>query len=133
MGKPSFLLDFSHQTEIAEALSAERLERFIGVIYRPESERLSHYAYAELTKQFDAYVWFDETMPWTRDGARLQFPQNAIATRLFEAADHVDFVPDTSHIACGRRLGLHFRLSRLPRSEQVELLLHATYLALTSA
>jgi protein-L-isoaspartate(D-aspartate) O-methyltransferase len=60
-GKPRFLLDFSGRPEIAEALTVERLERFIGVIYRPESERLSHYAQVELARQFDAYVWFDET------------------------------------------------------------------------
>lgn len=60
-GKPHFLLDFSRRPEIAEALSPERLERFIGVIYRPESERLSHYPQVELAMQFDAYVWFDET------------------------------------------------------------------------
>ena len=38
-----------------------RLERFIGVIYRPETERWSHYAEASCREQFDAYVWFDET------------------------------------------------------------------------
>jgi erythromycin esterase-like protein len=38
---------------------AQRLERFIGVVYRPETERLSHYMRASLPKQFDAYVWFD--------------------------------------------------------------------------
>jgi erythromycin esterase-like protein len=38
-----------------------RLERFIGVIYRPQTERWSHYAEAVLPKQFDAYAWFDET------------------------------------------------------------------------
>ncbi len=38
-----------------------RLERFIGVIYRPETERWSHYAQAVLPNQFDAWVWFDET------------------------------------------------------------------------
>ena len=38
-----------------------RLERFIGVIYRPETERWSHYAEAILPRQFDAWVWFDET------------------------------------------------------------------------
>jgi erythromycin esterase-like protein len=40
---------------------APRLERFIGVIYRPETERWSHYAEASLPRQFDAFVWFDET------------------------------------------------------------------------
>ncbi|MDI6838390.1 MAG: erythromycin esterase family protein, partial [Rhizobiaceae bacterium] len=32
-----------------------------GVIYRPETERRSHYVEASLSSQFDAYVWFDET------------------------------------------------------------------------
>lgn len=44
-----------------EALSAERLERAIGVIYRPESERLSHYFRARLPEQFDAVLHIDET------------------------------------------------------------------------
>ncbi len=39
----------------------ERLERAIGVIYRPETERASHYFYACLPKQFDEWIWFDET------------------------------------------------------------------------
>ena len=38
-----------------------RLERAIGVIYRPETELLSHYFDAILPEQFDAYLWFDET------------------------------------------------------------------------
>ena len=39
----------------------ERLERAIGVIYRPATERASHYFLASLPEQFDEYVWFDET------------------------------------------------------------------------
>jgi len=31
------------------------------VIYRPESERASHYFHASLPLQFDELVWFDET------------------------------------------------------------------------
>ena len=46
---------------LREALEEPRLERFIGVIYRPETERWSHYAQAVLPNQFDAWVWFDET------------------------------------------------------------------------
>jgi len=42
-------------------LLVERLERAIGVIYRPESELQSHYFYASLPRQFDEYIWFDET------------------------------------------------------------------------
>ena len=47
--------------DVREALMEPRLERFIGVIYRPQTERWSHYSEAILPKQFDAYVWFDET------------------------------------------------------------------------
>ncbi len=43
------------------ALMEPRLERFIGVIYRPETERWSHYSEAILPRQFDGWVWFDET------------------------------------------------------------------------
>jgi erythromycin esterase-like protein len=43
------------------ALYGPRLERAIGVIYRPESERLSHYFHARLPKQFDAIIHIDET------------------------------------------------------------------------
>ena len=38
-----------------------RIERFIGVIYRPETERWSHYSECVLPNQFDAWVWFDQT------------------------------------------------------------------------
>jgi protein-L-isoaspartate(D-aspartate) O-methyltransferase len=43
------------------ALRQPKLERAIGVIYRPESELQSHYFEAVLPRQFDEYVWFDET------------------------------------------------------------------------
>ncbi|MBS0389059.1 MAG: protein-L-isoaspartate(D-aspartate) O-methyltransferase, partial [Proteobacteria bacterium] len=42
-------------------LMTPRLERAIGVVYRPESELASHYFEAVLPKQFDEYVWFDRT------------------------------------------------------------------------
>jgi erythromycin esterase-like protein len=38
-----------------------RLERAIGVIYRPETELQSHYLEAVLPRQFDEYIWFDQT------------------------------------------------------------------------
>ncbi len=47
--------------ELAQALREPMLERAIGVVYRPESEFLSHYFEAILADQFDAYVWFEET------------------------------------------------------------------------
>ena len=42
-------------------LSQPRLERAIGVIYRPQTELQSHYFEAVLPRQFDEYIWFDET------------------------------------------------------------------------
>jgi erythromycin esterase-like protein len=49
-----------------QLLDRPRLERFIGVIYRPDTERMSHYSDSLLSKQFDAYVWFDETQAVSR-------------------------------------------------------------------
>ena len=47
--------------ELRDRLSQPRLERAIGVIYKPDSERESHYFNACLPDQFDELVWFDET------------------------------------------------------------------------
>ena len=47
--------------EVGAELESPRLERAIGVIYRPETELQSHYFQAVLPWQFDEYVWFDET------------------------------------------------------------------------
>lgn len=49
------------QHRVAQALRESRLERAIGVIYRPESERISHYFHSRLSEQFDAVLHFDET------------------------------------------------------------------------
>ena len=46
---------------LAEALRDPLLERAIGVVYRPDTEFLSHYFGAVLADQFDAYVWFETT------------------------------------------------------------------------
>ncbi len=46
---------------MVSAVNDPRLERAIGVIYRPETERQSHYFYARLADQFDALLHFDET------------------------------------------------------------------------
>ena len=47
--------------ELRVALMTPRLERAIGVIYRPETELASHYFETVLPKQFDEYIWFDRT------------------------------------------------------------------------
>ena len=46
---------------LRRALADPRLERYIGVIYRPETERWSHGFHASLPDQYDAFVWFGET------------------------------------------------------------------------
>jgi erythromycin esterase-like protein/predicted phosphoribosyltransferase len=50
-----------NESEALQQLGVPRLERAIGVIYRPETERQSHYFRARLTEQFDAVLHFDET------------------------------------------------------------------------
>jgi erythromycin esterase-like protein len=47
--------------ELRDRLAIQRLERAIGVVYRPDTELLSHYFEAVLADQFDAYVWFETT------------------------------------------------------------------------
>ena len=51
--------------DLRQALSTPLLERAIGVIYRPESERTSHYFKAVLAEQFDAMVWIEQTQAVT--------------------------------------------------------------------
>ena len=61
VGIPAFLLPLRGNARLLEALEKPRLERAIGVIYRPESERTSHYFEAQLTHQFNAVIHVDET------------------------------------------------------------------------
>jgi erythromycin esterase-like protein len=61
VGSRTFLLKMRGDAEVSEALSDIRLERAIGVIYLPETERVSHYFEARLPQQFDAVIYFDET------------------------------------------------------------------------
>ena len=60
-GRARFLLILNDSDTVAEQLCNPRLERAIGVIYRPETERQSHHFYARLSDQFDAVLHFDET------------------------------------------------------------------------
>lgn len=63
LGHERFLLDLRRgvDSNLRSALAQPRLERYIGVIYRPETERWSHYSSASLADQYDAFVWFDQT------------------------------------------------------------------------
>ena len=77
-GVARFLLDLrqGNHESLRYRLLEPKLKRFIGVIYRPETERWSHYSACSLPQQFDAYVWFDKTAavttadPATRRGRR---------------------------------------------------------------
>jgi protein-L-isoaspartate(D-aspartate) O-methyltransferase len=64
--------------EVRDELAPPRLERAIGVIYRPETELASHYFQASLPHQFDEYIWIDAT---------------SAVTPL--AAHHLEGMPDT--------------------------------------
>jgi erythromycin esterase-like protein len=66
---------------LREHLSEPRLQRAIGVIYRPDTELLSHYFQAVLSEQFDALVWFESTKAITPlSGER---PAGAVETYPF--------------------------------------------------
>jgi erythromycin esterase-like protein len=73
------LRDGRHEA-LRERLLEPRLERYIGVVYRPETERWSHYSSASLPMQYDAWAWFDETTAVTpiagpeREGPEETFP-----------------------------------------------------------
>jgi erythromycin esterase-like protein/predicted phosphoribosyltransferase len=61
VGEKAFMLAFDTAPDAAETLSAARLERAIGVIYRPQTERQSHYFRARVSDQFDAVIHLDDT------------------------------------------------------------------------
>jgi len=61
VGVGNFTLDLRGRNEATAVLAAPRLERAIGVIYRPETERQSHYFEAVLPRQFDVLLHYDHT------------------------------------------------------------------------
>lgn len=63
-GIRNFVLDLRAdrcEERLRRALCERRLERFIGVLYKPGTEKQSHYSTAVLPEQFDGYIWFDES------------------------------------------------------------------------
>ena len=60
VGIANFLLDLRDEA-VRKAFDEPRLERAIGVIYRPETERQSHYFHVDLPAQFDVVIHLDET------------------------------------------------------------------------
>ena len=80
---PRFFLNL-RDGELKKFLSRPQLERAIGVIYRPETERVSHYFSARLSEQFEGIIHFDETraikpldktVSWTHEDAPETFPE----------------------------------------------------------
>lgn len=80
---PGFFLNLRGE-EMEELLRKPQLERAIGVIYRPETERVSHYFTAVLSEQFDGVIHFDETRAvqpldkisgWTHEDVPETFPE----------------------------------------------------------
>ncbi|MFI5243957.1 MAG: erythromycin esterase family protein, partial [Gemmatimonadales bacterium] len=81
MGGPNFMLDLAAGSETT--LRHPKLQRAIGVIYRPETERQSHYFHASLRRQFDVLLHYDQTRAveplestalWMRGEAPETFP-----------------------------------------------------------
>ena len=81
-GPPRFFLNLRDQ-DVRRALADPLLERAIGVIYRPDTEHVSHYFVADLPRQFDAVIHFDKTRAvepldavasWTHEDAPETFP-----------------------------------------------------------
>ncbi|MEH6671265.1 erythromycin esterase family protein [Halopseudomonas sp.] len=56
-----FLLDLRGRNPMTELLMQPRIQRAIGVIYRPETERQSHYFFSSLPRQYDFIIHYDET------------------------------------------------------------------------
>lgn len=67
-GLPASLTSWRDDPQLREALARPRLERAIGVIYRPATERQSHYFQAILSEQFDALLWLEQTTAVTPIG-----------------------------------------------------------------
>lgn len=83
VGIPDFWLDFTGKDGVKAAMREPHLERAIGVVYMPESERQSHYYQANLIQQFDAVIHHDLTRAveplecrpeWKLDEAPETFP-----------------------------------------------------------
>lgn len=77
---PDFCLVLRGLDGAADALRESRLERAIGVIYLPESERVSHYFHARFADQFDAVLHVDRTtalqpLDWSGTWERGEVPE----------------------------------------------------------
>lgn len=72
----------ARQPELYKKLEIPRMERAIGVLYRPETEVQSHYFHASLPHQFDEMIWFDQSQavtPILTAAARQHLPHHPFA------------------------------------------------------
>jgi hypothetical protein len=60
-GLSGYLIPQGPSSEASSILATPKLQRAIGVIYRPETERISHYYHADVPRQFDAVIHIDTT------------------------------------------------------------------------
>lgn len=79
-----FFLPLRHPSrpQLRGELAASRLQRAIGVVYRPRTEVQSHYFHASLPEQFDELIWFDEShalQPLLAEEAGRQSPTHPFA------------------------------------------------------
>lgn len=79
-GMGRFLLPIRKQHYLLKHMPDRRLERGIGVVYRPETEHISHYYYADITRQFDAVIHLDQTtavepLDLTEEWEAREFPE----------------------------------------------------------
>ena len=77
---PQFLLNLRENRRTLTVLEPARLERAIGVIYRPESERFSHYFHTRVLDQFDALIHWDVT-------SAVEPLERSVAWKLSEPAE----------------------------------------------
>lgn len=61
LGIPHFVLYLHQSAELKKLLNEPRLQRHVGVVYKPQNEMKSHYSYTHLADQFDAIIYIDET------------------------------------------------------------------------
>ncbi len=61
LGVPFFVLDLHQSHELTRLLNQPRLQRHVGVVYRPQDEMAAHYTYTRLAEQFDAVIYIDSS------------------------------------------------------------------------
>ena len=117
-GVPNFCLDLSQALNGSEGLRKPRLERAIGVIYRPETELASHYFQAVLPKQFDEYVWFDETKAITPFETKTLENARHLSVWLMNELNRTSPIPDAAAVAARLMAEFAMRTGLCPGAQE---------------